>query len=98
MNALYNGLIVAAVLSAIAFYPVTHWLMGGIEGNHSTFALWLTALVGLAVTAAIVLITEYYTGTEYQTGAACRRSFHHRPRDQHHRRTRRFDEVDGRCR
>jgi K(+)-stimulated pyrophosphate-energized sodium pump len=64
MNALYRGLIVAGVLSAIAFYPVTKWLMTD-NGMYSVMALYYTALIGLAVTAALVVITEYYTATEY---------------------------------
>ena len=65
MNALYRGLIVAGVLSAIAFYPITSWLMSDNPGNYSVMSLWLAGLVGLAVTAALVVITEYYTATEY---------------------------------
>jgi K(+)-stimulated pyrophosphate-energized sodium pump len=64
MNALYRGLIVAGVLSAVAFYYVTDWLMTG-NGTYSTISLYYTALIGLAVTAALVVITEYYTATEY---------------------------------
>ncbi len=63
MNALYRGLIVAGVISAVAYYPVTDWLMSGLE--YSTMNLYLCTLVGLAVTAAMVVITEYYTATEY---------------------------------
>ena len=70
MNALYRGLIVAGLLSAIAFYPITLWLMTGNKASVngadlSTMSLWLSALVGLGVTAALVVITEYYTATEY---------------------------------
>jgi K(+)-stimulated pyrophosphate-energized sodium pump len=64
MNALYRGLIVAGVLSAIAFWFVTDRLMSG-NGVHSVNALYYTALIGLAVTAALVVITEFYTATEY---------------------------------
>jgi K(+)-stimulated pyrophosphate-energized sodium pump len=64
MNALYRGLIVAGVLSAVAFYFVTDRLMTG-NGTYSTMSLYYTALIGLAVTAALVVITEYYTATEY---------------------------------
>ncbi|MCX7626952.1 MAG: sodium-translocating pyrophosphatase [Methylophilaceae bacterium] len=63
MNALYRGLVVAGVLSAIAYYPITHWLMSGLE--VSPMNLYLCTLIGLAVTAAMVVITEYYTATEY---------------------------------
>jgi len=64
MNALYRGLIVAAVLSAIAFYFVTQWLMAD-NGSYSVMNLYFSALIGLVVTAALVVITEYYTATEY---------------------------------
>lgn len=64
MGALYKGLISSAVISAVAFYPVTTWLMGG-EAGYSVFELYIPALVGLLVTGAIVVITEYYTGTQY---------------------------------
>jgi K(+)-stimulated pyrophosphate-energized sodium pump len=64
MNALYRGLAVSGVLAAIAFYPITAWLMGN-NGGHSVLALYGSALIGLALTAAMVLITEYYTATEH---------------------------------
>ena len=64
MNALYRGLIVAGVISAAAFYPVTHWLMAD-NGTYTVMSLYYAALIGLAVTAALVVITEYYTATEY---------------------------------
>jgi K(+)-stimulated pyrophosphate-energized sodium pump len=69
MNALYRGLIVSGALSAVAFYPVTNWLLEGaltVDGNVvSTLNIYMAALIGLAVTAAMVVITEYYTATEY---------------------------------
>jgi K(+)-stimulated pyrophosphate-energized sodium pump len=64
MNALYRGLIVAAVLAAVAFYFVTDMLMGDVPGL-STMNLFYCALIGLALTAAMVVITEYYTATEF---------------------------------
>lgn len=70
MNALYKGLIVSAVLAAAAFYPITNGLFpeGIIIGNEIIPAIniFYTALIGLALTAAMVIITEYYTATEYQ--------------------------------
>jgi K(+)-stimulated pyrophosphate-energized sodium pump len=70
MNALYRGLVVAGILAAIAFYPVTTWVMGDTiildGGEISTRMLYYCTLIGLALTAAMVLITEYYTGTEYK--------------------------------
>jgi K(+)-stimulated pyrophosphate-energized sodium pump len=64
MKALYRGLIVAGVIAAIAFYPITTMMMGGIEG-YSAMGLYVSALIGLALTAAMVGITEYYTATEF---------------------------------
>jgi K(+)-stimulated pyrophosphate-energized sodium pump len=62
MTALYKGVFVSGILAAIAFYPVTNMLMG--EGGQAMNLYW-AALIGLALTAAMVVITEYYTGTEY---------------------------------
>ncbi|MFV1996543.1 MAG: sodium-translocating pyrophosphatase, partial [Acidiferrobacterales bacterium] len=66
MNALYRGLIVAGALAAIAFYFVTDILMSGISGTYSVNSLYYASLIGLALTGALVVITEYYTATEYQ--------------------------------
>ena len=60
MSALYKGVIVSGILAAIAFYPITTALMG--EGSTN---LYFAALIGLALTAAMVVITEYYTSTEF---------------------------------
>jgi K(+)-stimulated pyrophosphate-energized sodium pump len=60
MNALYKGVIVSGIVSAIAFYFITHQLMPA-QAN----ALYGCSLVGLGLTAAMILITEYYTATEY---------------------------------
>jgi K(+)-stimulated pyrophosphate-energized sodium pump len=69
MNALYRGLIVAGTIAAIAFYPVTTWVMGDtimLDGEEvTTRFLYYCGLIGLALTAAMVVITEYYTATEY---------------------------------
>jgi K(+)-stimulated pyrophosphate-energized sodium pump len=64
MNALYKSLIVTGVLSAIAFYPITKMLMQG-NGLYSITRLFLASLIGLAVTAFIVVITEYYTAGKF---------------------------------
>jgi len=69
MNALYRGLIVAAVIAAIAFYPVTLWIMGDIgtiDGvTYSVMNLYGAAMIGLVLTALLVVMTEYYTATEF---------------------------------
>jgi len=61
MNALYRGLIVAGVLAAGAFYFVTKEMFPAELG----MPLFWCAMVGLALTGALVVITEYYTATEY---------------------------------
>ena len=61
MNALYRGLIVSGVLAAIAFFFVTRTMFPGELGTN----LFSCAMIGLALTAALVVITEYYTATEY---------------------------------
>jgi K(+)-stimulated pyrophosphate-energized sodium pump len=65
MTALYKGLVAAAVISAVVFYPVTAWLMKG-NGMYSVGSIYGATLIGLVLTAALVIITEYYTATEYQ--------------------------------
>jgi K(+)-stimulated pyrophosphate-energized sodium pump len=64
MGAMYKGLIVAGVISAILFYFVTRFMMIG-NGQFSIINLFGCAVVGLLVTAGLVLITEYYTSTKY---------------------------------
>ncbi len=77
MNALYRGLLVAGVLSFIAFYFITDWLMAGVLDSVTfdiagratqigVWQLWGAAVVGLVLTAAMVYITEYYTATEFK--------------------------------
>ncbi|MFL5906929.1 MAG: sodium-translocating pyrophosphatase [Solirubrobacterales bacterium] len=69
--ALYRGLAVSAVLSAAAFYPITRWLMddplgGGSLGNTTVTDLWLCGLIGVGVTAALFVLTDYYTSTRFR--------------------------------
>ncbi len=81
-GALYKGLIVSGVLSAAAFYPITDWMMseplaqgvadaetfisGGALASASVTDLWFCALIGIAVTAFLFVITDYYTSTRFR--------------------------------
>ncbi len=64
MGALYKGLIASGVLSAVAFYPLTKWMFA--ETSIDPVRLYLSSLVGVAVTGLMIWITEYYTGTQYK--------------------------------
>ena len=60
MGALYKGVIVSGVIAAVAFYFITEKMMGSDSIN-----LFYAGLVGLALTGILIVITEYYTSTEY---------------------------------
>jgi len=64
MTALYKATGIAAVLSAVGFYFITQAMMGG-NGHFSANALFGASLIGLVLTVAMIVITEYYTATEY---------------------------------
>ena len=73
MGALYKGVIATGVLSLIALYPLMDWIVGldkvlttSTGLSYTGMSLFYCGVVGLAVTGAIVWITEYYTGTEYR--------------------------------
>lgn len=71
MGALYKGLWVAAGIAIILFFPITHWLMTGDKvllinfsvapENLSAITLWICAVLGVLLTAAMVYITDHYT-------------------------------------
>ncbi|MEK8020206.1 MAG: sodium-translocating pyrophosphatase [Candidatus Parabeggiatoa sp.] len=76
MWALYKGLLVSGAIAAILFYPVIAWLMSGVETTtftsmggasvpFSIFGIYGAALIGLVLTAVLVVVTEYYTATEF---------------------------------
>jgi K(+)-stimulated pyrophosphate-energized sodium pump len=71
--ALYRGLAVSGLLSAAAFYPITKWLMDDITFKAANLNsaptvtdLWLCGLIGIAVTAGLFIITDYYTSTRFR--------------------------------
>lgn len=64
MGALYVGLVVAASLSALGFYPAT-FIMTTANGIYDPLNIYLSGLIGIVVTILMVLITEYYTATKY---------------------------------
>ena len=69
MTALYRGLIVAGVIAAVAFWFVGDFVFSDpamLPEGVTTGALFGTAIVGLVLTGLMVVITEYYTGTEYK--------------------------------
>jgi K(+)-stimulated pyrophosphate-energized sodium pump len=74
-GALYQGVILAGLISIAAFYPVTDWLMSdpvklgfanAAADAVSVGDLWLCAVIGVAVTALLFVITEFYTSTRFR--------------------------------
>ena len=65
MSSMYRGIILSGILAAVAFYPIISMLMSG-NGIYNALDLYLASLVGLVVTAGLVIITEYYTSKKYQ--------------------------------
>ena len=72
MGALYKGFVASAVLSAIAIWPVTEYILGmdtvfTVAGKTFTgLSLYLCGLIGLVLTGLIIWVTEYYTGTNFR--------------------------------
>jgi K(+)-stimulated pyrophosphate-energized sodium pump len=72
-GALYTGVVAAGILSIAAFYPITDWLMSdpvrlGLKAGAdvvTTTDLWLCSVIGVAVTALLFVITEFYTSTRF---------------------------------
>ncbi len=103
MGALYKGVLATGVLSLILLWPVTSWLVGmdtAMKVGEVSFtgsSLYFCGVVGLVVTALIVVITEYYTGTHLPPGAVDRQGLGYGPRHQRHPRPCRVDGVRPRC-
>ncbi len=68
-RALYQGLVISGGLAALAFLPVTYWLMNGLTTGAGAAPKWwhfyLCSLIGLVITAALFVITDYYTSTRF---------------------------------
>jgi len=72
-RALYQGLLVSGLIAAVAFYPVTEWLMDGVSfkaivaarSAPSVTDFYLCSLIGIGVTALLFVITDYYTSTRF---------------------------------
>jgi K(+)-stimulated pyrophosphate-energized sodium pump len=71
-RALYQGVVLSAVIAAAAFLPVTHWMMDNLTTKNvnveapTATKLWLCTLIGLGVTALIFVITDFYTSTRFR--------------------------------
>ena len=72
MGALYKGFFVTGILSLIVLYPITEYMIGmetaisTPSGSFNGLSLFLCGVSGLIVTTLIIVITEYYTGTNYR--------------------------------
>jgi K(+)-stimulated pyrophosphate-energized sodium pump len=69
-RALYQGLVVSGLLAALAFLPVTYWMMHKVTligGGHTPewWKFYLCALIGIGVTACLFVITDYFTSTRF---------------------------------
>jgi K(+)-stimulated pyrophosphate-energized sodium pump len=69
-RALYQGLITSGALAALAFLPVTYWMMHGVTLKSGNTPHWwkfyLCALIGVGVTACLFVITDYFTSTRFR--------------------------------
>jgi K(+)-stimulated pyrophosphate-energized sodium pump len=70
-RALYQGLITSGVLAALAFIPITYWMMHNVvlrsgTGTPPWWHFYLCALIGVGVTACLFVITDYFTSTRFR--------------------------------
>jgi K(+)-stimulated pyrophosphate-energized sodium pump len=74
-RALYQGLVVSGAIAAAAFAPVTYWMMRSLSFSHVGSAVntpswgkfYLCSLIGIAVTACLFVLTDYYTSTRFSS-------------------------------
>jgi len=72
MGALYKGLWIAAGIAVVLFFPITQWMMSDLTvintglapAGISSLSIWICAVIGVVLTAAMVYITDYYTSSE----------------------------------
>jgi K(+)-stimulated pyrophosphate-energized sodium pump len=66
-RALYQGVILAGIIAALLFLPITNWMMDDLPGADAPAwgDIYLCSLIGLAVTGALFVITDYYTSTRF---------------------------------
>ena len=72
MGALYKGLWISAIIAIIAFFPITNWMLEGVTVVNTSLApagitplsIWICAVIGVVLTAAMVYITDHYTSSE----------------------------------
>jgi K(+)-stimulated pyrophosphate-energized sodium pump len=71
-RALYQGMVVAGLIAAVVFYPITNWMMDGLSFKDASGGsapgvsdIYFCALIGLGVTALLFVITDYYTSTRF---------------------------------
>jgi K(+)-stimulated pyrophosphate-energized sodium pump len=71
-RALYQGLIASGLIAAALFFPITSWMMDGVTFQDAAAGeapavidFYLCALIGLAVTAGLFVLTDYYTSTRF---------------------------------
>ena len=88
-RALYQGLITSGVLAALAFLPITYWMMQGLTFKSGVAAphwwkYYLCALIGVGVTACLFVITDYFTSTRFAPVKQHRPRLADRARDEHH--------------
>ena len=72
MGALYKGLWISAIIAIVAFFPICQWMLGDVTVVNTSLApvgitplsIWICAVIGVVLTAAMVYITDHYTSSE----------------------------------
>ena len=72
MGALYKGLWISAIIAIVAFFPICQWMLSDVTVVNTSLApvgitplsIWICAVIGVVLTAAMVYITDHYTSSE----------------------------------